>query len=179
MEVTSRRLPTGELIVRKASMFPFVPLFIIHILSNVNHLTENIILSSGGSPRIPRVLSSLIPSEKGWTPSGVSSIPLLHTANYCTVIGPLLASLSSAAIARGRPLKIAVVGGGQSSAECLLNVYSRIESLGWAGESQAQHEVDMIIRKGSLKPSDDSPFVNEIFDPASTSSFYAINLTII
>lgn len=27
------------------------------------------------------------------------------------------------------------------------------------------HQVDMLIRKGSLKPSDDSPFANEIFDP--------------
>jgi L-ornithine N5-oxygenase len=33
-----------------------------------------------------------------------------------------------------------------------------------------RHVVDMLIRKGSLKPSDDSPFANEIFDPACKSS---------
>ena len=31
----------------------------------------------------------------------------------------------------------------------------------------------MILRKGSLKPGDDSPFVNEIFDPDSTYTFRA------
>lgn len=33
-----------------------------------------------------------------------------------------------------------------------------------------RHQVDMLIRKGSLKPSDDSPFANEIFDPAGEFS---------
>lgn len=31
----------------------------------------------------------------------------------------------------------------------------------------------MIIREGALKPSDDSPFVNEIFDPDRVDGFYA------
>lgn len=150
VEVTSRKLPSGDLLVRRA---------------------KNIILSSGGSPRIPRVLSSLLPSPEGWSASGVLSVPLLHTANYCTVIDTLLSSLSATSARRG-PLKIAVVGGGQSSAECLLNLHSRLESLGLSDGLHGQHEIDMIIRKGSLKPSDDSPFVNEIFDPASTDMWY-------
>lgn len=33
------------------------------------------------------------------------------------------------------------------------------------------HQIDMLIRKGSMKPSDDSPFSNEIFDPTGQSHF--------
>jgi len=32
----------------------------------------------------------------------------------------------------------------------------------------------MIFRKGSLKPSDDSPFANEIFDPESTDFMFGL-----
>ena len=73
-----------------------------------------------------------------------------------TCIGSLLDKLSQSAV----PLKIAMVGSGQSCAECLLELYNRLENLPSGG-----HQIDMIIRKDSLKPSDDTPFVNEIFDP--------------
>lgn len=71
-------------------------------------------------------------------------------------IGPILSRLN----ATGSALKIAVLGGGQSAAECLIDLHRRLESSTVQG-----HRIDMIIQKGSLKPSDDSPFVNEIFDP--------------
>ena len=71
-----------------------------------------------------------------------------------------------------RATRIAVVGGGQSSAECLMDLYRRLEALPSGG-----HQIDMIIHKGSLKPSDDSPFVNEIFDPKGTSQYKQDSLT--
>jgi L-ornithine N5-oxygenase len=64
-----------------------------------------------------------------------------------------------------RALRIAVLGSGQSSAEVLLDLRSRLASIPIEGEGPQEHQLDMIIRKGSLKPSDDSPFANEIFDP--------------
>jgi lysine/ornithine N-monooxygenase len=67
----------------------------------------------------------------------------------------------------GRPLRIAVIGAGQSAAEVAIDLHSRLASIPVAGEKT--HTLDMIIRKGSLKPSDDSPFVNEIFNPESQS----------
>lgn len=143
IEVTSRRSTSGELIVRR---------------------TKDIILSAGGSPRIPRVLSSL--QQQKWTEESVLEVPVLHTASYITFIRPVLSRLSQL----GRPLKIAIVGGGQSAAECLMDAYNRLESLLPGG-----HQVDMVIRKGSLKPSDDSPFVNEIFDPSSTDEWYNLS----
>jgi lysine N6-hydroxylase/L-ornithine N5-oxygenase len=50
--------------------------------------------------------------------------------------------------------KIAVVGGGQSAAEIFMDLHHRSHTT----------EVDLIMRARSIKPSDDSPFVNEIFN---------------
>jgi len=62
-----------------------------------------------------------------------------------------------------RPLRIAVLGSGQSAAEVLLDLHQRLTGMGVdAGQA---HDLHLIIRGGSLKPSDDSPFVNEIFNP--------------
>lgn len=50
--------------------------------------------------------------------------------------------------------KIAVVGGGQSAAEIFMDLHHR----------SPMTEVDLIMRARAIKPSDDSPFVNEIFN---------------
>lgn len=50
--------------------------------------------------------------------------------------------------------KIAVVGGGQSAAEIFMDLHQR----------SPDTQVDLIMRARSIKPSDDSPFVNEIFN---------------
>lgn len=50
--------------------------------------------------------------------------------------------------------KIAVVGGGQSASEIFMDLHHRSSAT----------QVDLIMRARSIKPSDDSPFVNEIFN---------------
>ena len=50
-----------------------------------------------------------------------------------------------------------------------MDVRNRLASV----PTQGRHVVEMLIRKGSLKPSDDSPFANEIFDPASTDAWFS------
>jgi L-ornithine N5-monooxygenase len=50
--------------------------------------------------------------------------------------------------------KIAIIGAGQSAAEIFLDIH---------GLPNAPH-IDLIMRARSIKPSDDSPFVNQIFD---------------
>ncbi|TFK42521.1 L-lysine 6-monooxygenase (NADPH-requiring)-domain-containing protein [Crucibulum laeve] len=119
-------------------------------------LTRDLIISPGGSPLIPKVLSPLVKHPK-----------VLHSSAYCITIGPILDSLAKQA----RALRIAVVGSGQSAAEVTLDLRQRLGVIPTTGSC---HEVDMIIRKGSLKPSDDSPFANEIFDPASTDAWYSM-----
>lgn len=50
--------------------------------------------------------------------------------------------------------KVAVVGAGQSASEIFMDLNNRFSDM----------HVDLIMRARSIKPSDDSPFVNEIFN---------------
>ncbi|KAG6917970.1 hypothetical protein DXG01_017154 [Tephrocybe rancida] len=133
INIRSRNLITGEQIVVRA---------------------RDIVISPGGSPRIPESLSP------------ISAHPfVIHSSAYATSISLVLESLRAS---QDRSLRIAVIGSGQSAAEVTLDLRDRLSSNAGAN----RHEIDMIIRKGSLKPSDDSPFANEIFDPASTDAWF-------
>lgn len=59
--------------------------------------------------------------------------------------------------------RVAVIGAGQSAAEIFMNLHGR----------SSEHNIDFIIRANSIKPSDDSPFVNEIFNPDFTDQIFA------
>ncbi|RDB21444.1 L-ornithine N(5)-monooxygenase [Hypsizygus marmoreus] len=115
---------------------------------------RDIIISPGGGPRIPESLSTL-----------TNHSSFQHSSSYATSIGAILEPLARAS----RPLRIAVVGSGQSAAEVTLDLRERLSLIPIQG---SRHEVDMILRKGALKPSDDSPFANEIFDPAATDVWF-------
>jgi L-ornithine N5-oxygenase len=76
-----------------------------------------------------------------------------------------------------QPVRIAVIGGGQSSAECFLNLRSRLaDALPQEILDRGRPEIHLIIRKGALHPSDDSPFSNEIFVPAMTTYYHNLSL---
>lgn len=73
------------------------------------------------------------------------------------------------------PLKIAVIGAGQSAAETLLETYNRIKPfLTHLDSFNVGVEIDLIIKQGNLRPSDDSPFSNQVFNPKSTDFFYEL-----
>ena len=59
--------------------------------------------------------------------------------------------------------RIAVVGAGQSAAEIFMDLHNR---------PSAPH-VDLIMRARAIKPSDDSPFVNEIFNADFTDFVFS------
>lgn len=59
--------------------------------------------------------------------------------------------------------RVAVIGAGQSAAEVFIDLARRFPHV----------EASLVIRSGALKPADDSPFVNEIFNPAFTDVVYA------
>jgi len=63
------------------------------------------------------------------------------------------------------PNRIAVVGGGQSAAEITEDLCVKYPNA----------KIDMLLRGRALKPSDDSPFVNEVFDPDRIEGFYGTN----
>ncbi|MDG1582072.1 lysine N(6)-hydroxylase/L-ornithine N(5)-oxygenase family protein [Pseudomonas sp. GOM6] len=60
------------------------------------------------------------------------------------------------------PRRLAVIGSGQSAAEIFSDLCDRYPHA----------EVSMVMRSQALRPADDSPFVNEIFDPAYTDVVY-------
>ena len=118
----------------------------------------NLVVSPGGRPRIPTAVAPLLKD-----PSILERSTLLHSSEYKYCVDRLLKSISSGT---PRPLRVAVIGGGQSAAEVTINLLHLLGDIP-AGNGAVGHQVDMIIRKGSLKPSDDTPFSNEIFDPES------------
>jgi L-ornithine N5-monooxygenase len=63
----------------------------------------------------------------------------------------------------GNAEKIAVIGAGQSAAEIFMDLHNRPD---------APH-VDLIMRARAIKPSDDSPFVNEIFNADFTDFVFS------
>jgi L-ornithine N5-monooxygenase len=79
---------------------------------------------------------------------------VVHSKDYMTSVVPSL-----------RPgERIAIIGAGQSAAEIFADLADRPEA----------PQLDLIMRGRTIKPSDDSPFVNEIFDPSQTDAFYAL-----
>ncbi|KAJ3813057.1 putative L-ornithine-N5-monooxygenase [Lentinula aff. lateritia] len=127
-------------------------------------ITRNLVVSPGGRARIPNVVAPFIKE-----PSIVARSTLLHSSEYKHRIGELLESITSE---RQRPLRIAVIGGGQSAAEVTMNLQGLLNDIP-AGDGPIGHQVDMLLRKGSLKPSDDTPFSNEIFDPEVTNDWFS------
>lgn len=88
-------------------------------------------------------------------PAGFQSLRedprVLHSSSY-------LGAIAKHAKAR----RIAVVGAGQSAAEIFMDLQNHPNA----------PEVDLIMRARSIKPSDDSPFVNEIFNADFTDFVY-------
>lgn len=97
-------------------------------------LTRNLVISIGGQPRIPESFAPLKGDPR-----------VFHSNNYLKEIKH-----------HPHAKKIAVVGGGQSAAEIFMDLHHRYE--------KEKAQVDLIMRARAIKPSDDSPFVNEIFN---------------
>lgn len=103
---------------------------------------------------MPAAISLILPHPK-----------IIHSSIYTLSISSILTSITAKRNVSSRPIRIAVIGGGQSSAEVLLDLQNRLDKIPILGERR-RHELELIISKGSLKPSDDSPFSNEVFDPS-------------
>lgn len=63
------------------------------------------------------------------------------------------------------PKRILVIGGGQSGAEIYCDLLTRFPDA----------QVCLMLKGAALKPSDDSPFVNEIFDPERVDECYQLD----
>lgn len=107
--------------------------------------TRHVVLAVGGIPHTPYLFFKEHPR-------------IIHSSTYLHQIGTLLPNTAE-------PHSLAVVGSGQSAVEIFNSLQSQYPA----------SNVHLIFRDSSLKPSDDSPFVNEIFDPARISNFYDID----
>jgi L-ornithine N5-oxygenase len=109
----------------------------------VRRRARNLVFGIGGIPTVPA------PFE------GLTDARVLHSSRYRGGIEAVLAQ-------RAGPVKVAVVGGGQSAAEIFEDLASRFDNV----------DATLAIRGTALKPSDDSPFVNQIFNPSFTDTIF-------
>jgi L-ornithine N5-monooxygenase len=103
---------------------------------------RHVVLAVGGRPSLP----SFLPHDNP---------RILHSSQYRSTIGKILPSTDAS-------YKIVVLGGGQSAAEIFHDLHTRYPKA----------MTTLVIRDTVLRPSDDSPFVNEVFDPDRVDSFY-------
>lgn len=109
--------------------------------------TRSAVVSAGGTPRIPEAFKAL---------KGDSRV--FHHSQY-------LERMSRQPCVSGKPMRVAIIGGGQSAAEAFIDL----------NDSYPSVQVDLILRGSALKPADDSPFVNEVFSPEFTDLMYSQN----
>ncbi len=105
-------------------------------------LSRNVVIAAGGRPAKPAVFPHYHDR-------------ILHSSEFNTRIDRLLPN-------KDGQYHIAVVGGGQSAAEVFSNLHSRFPNA----------TTMMIFRDSALRPSDDSPFVNEVFNPEAVDTFF-------
>lgn len=103
-------------------------------------LARSVVVSTGGTPRFPSAFNHLRDDPR-----------VFHHARY-------LECMAKQRCNQNEPMRIAVIGGGQSAAEAFIDLNDSFPSV----------QVDMVLRAAVLKPADDSPFVNEIFAPRYT-----------
>ncbi|OLU26319.1 ornithine monooxygenase [Pseudomonas sp. PA15(2017)] len=101
---------------------------------------RSVVISTGGSPKIPQLFAAFRDDPR-----------VFHHSQY-------LSALKELPCSAGQPMRIAIVGSGQSAAEAFIDLNDSFPSV----------KVDMILRSTALKPADDTPFVNDIFAPQYT-----------
>ncbi|KAK4187702.1 L-lysine 6-monooxygenase (NADPH-requiring)-domain-containing protein [Podospora australis] len=97
--------------------------------------TRNVIVAAGGQASIPEIFPARHPR-------------VIHSSQFAQMAPHILGDKSAS-------YRVAVIGAGQSSAEIFNNVQ----------HNYPNSKTYMIMRSEFLKPSDDSPFINAIFNP--------------
>ncbi len=105
--------------------------------------TRSLVFAPGGRPFMPACFAEQ------------NDARILHSSRY-------LGAIARAPLDAGGAHRLAVVGGGQSAAEIFLDLVTRYPNA----------KVDLILRGSTLKPSEDGPSINHIFDPDYTDFFF-------
>ncbi|KAF1921203.1 L-ornithine 5-monooxygenase (L-ornithine N(5)-oxygenase) [Ampelomyces quisqualis] len=104
--------------------------------------TKHVVISAGGRPNIPKPFPTNHPK-------------VIHSSKFKYISKQLLKDHQA-------PYNIAVVGNGQSAAEIFDFLHTNYPN----------SRTRLLIKGGALRPSDDSPFVNEIFNPSRIDCTY-------
>lgn len=104
---------------------------------------RNVVIAVGGRPSIPKVFRT-------------GNERLIHSSKYNLSVGSVLPDNHA-------PYTIAVVGAGQSAAEVFNDLHTRYPNA----------KSMLLMRDTAMRPSDDSPFVNEVFNPEVVDEFYS------
>jgi L-ornithine N5-monooxygenase len=105
-------------------------------------VAKNVVIAAGGRPSKPNTLPEY-------------HTRILHSSEYSTRIKQILP-------VKDKPYQVAVIGSGQSAAEVFNDLHTRYPN----------SCTRIIFRDTALRPSDDSPFVNEVFNPEAVDTFF-------
>ncbi|EHL01090.1 putative L-ornithine 5-monooxygenase [Glarea lozoyensis 74030] len=114
----------------------------------IQRKARHVVIAVGGRPVIPQNLQGLK--------------HVAHSSQFASSIGQIQQR------EKGRNPRFVVLGSGQSAAE----IYNDLS------ERFPDSQVRLVIKGASLRPSDDSPFVNEIFDPDRVDGIYSQDPTV-
>ncbi|KAG5927535.1 hypothetical protein E4U42_002112 [Claviceps africana] len=103
---------------------------------------RHVLIATGGQPSLPQSFPLKNPR-------------VIHSSQYANVIHKIIPKAST-------PCRVVVVGAGQSAAEIFNNVASRYPN----------SKTHLVMRQEFLRPSDDSPFVNCVFNPEYIDSMF-------
>ncbi|KAF2457981.1 L-ornithine N5 oxygenase [Lineolata rhizophorae] len=103
---------------------------------------RHVVIAVGGRPSFPKAFPANHPR-------------VIHSSQYTSAVPNVLKETLY-------PYSVAVVGAGQSAAEIFDTIHSQYPN----------SKTRLLIRGSALRPSDDSPFVNEIFNPSSVDDVY-------
>lgn len=104
--------------------------------------TRHVVIATGGSAKLPTVFPK-------------NHQRIIHSSQYIHQKSTILPK-------KDKSYRIAVVGSGQSAAEIFDDLH----------HSYPNATTRLLIKGSALRPSDDSPFVNEIFDPDRVGPFF-------
>ncbi|MES2207685.1 MAG: SidA/IucD/PvdA family monooxygenase [Pseudomonadota bacterium] len=110
----------------------------------ITRRARSLVMAVGGKAYVPEPFATMKDTR------------IIHSSQYLTTIAQRKNDLLT-------PLSIAVIGSGQSAAEILLDLYDRFPNA----------NIDLIMRSSNLKPSEDGPSINTIFNPSYTDFFYS------
>jgi L-ornithine N5-oxygenase len=115
----------------------------VQTLESTTRVARNVVIAVGGKPMMPPEFP-------------VSHPKVIHSSKFSMHVNSALPNRSS-------PYNIAVIGSGQSAAEIFNELPGRYPNA----------KVTIIMKATAMRPSDDSPFVNEIFDPDRVDGVFA------